>query len=386
MTGRMHGVNSRAVGSILCVSMELGEGHWLVGFTAGFGQKVVKRRIAARDKRGLLRQIQSAKESLGLRASCRVVSCYEAGREGFWLHRFLVAQGIENRVVDSSSIEVPRRRRGAKTDRLDLESLLDLLLRDLAGSQKKVWSVVRVPTVEEDDRRHLHRELQSAKRDRARVTNRMKGLLANHGLRLDLRQDVPGKLKRMRQWDGSPLPPGLYSRLLREWERVVFYRELIERLEAERRERLRQAAKDPSVHQVLQLLQLRGIGTNSAWLYVMEFFSWRQFRNRKEVGALAGLTPTPFQSGASQREQGMSKAGNRHVRAMAVEIAWAWLRFQPQSELSRWYQRRFGAGSKRLRKIGIVALARKLLIALWHYLETGLLPEGAELKTELRIR
>jgi len=312
-------------------------------------------------------------------------SFYEAGRDGFWLHRFLVAHGIENLVIDSSSLEVNRRRRRAKTDRLDLEGLLDLLQRHLAGSTKKVFSVVRVPTVEQEDRRHLHRELQSAKRDRTRVTNRMKGLLANQGLTLDLKKDVPAQLAALRQWDGKRLPEGLQARLAREWERVAFYDGLIDRLEAERRELVR-TSTDPVVQQVAKLNALRGIGMNSAWLYPMEFFGWRQFRNGKEVGGLAGLAPTPFQSGESAREQGMSKAGNRHVRAMAIEIAWGWLRFQPQSALTKWYERRFGHGSKRLRKIGIVALARKLLVALWRYLETGRVPEGALRKADVRIR
>ena len=245
--------------------------------------------------------------------------------------------------------------------------------------------MVRVPTVEEEDRRHLHRELQSAKRDRTRVTNRIKGLLANQGLTLDLKRNVPAQLAALRQWDGSALPAGLQARLAREWERVDFFTTLIDRLEAERRECLR-TSSDPVVKQVVQLNGLRGIGINSAWLYGMEFFGWRQFRNGKQVGGLAGLAPTPFQSGESEREQGMSKAGNRHVRAMAIEIAWGWLRFQPQSALTQWYERRFGRGSKRLRKIGIVALARKLLVALWRYLETGVPPEGALLKTEARIR
>jgi len=325
------------------------------------------------------------KERLGLGASCRVVSCYEAGRDGFWLHRFLEAHEIENLVVDSSSIEVSRRSRRAKTDRLDGESLLDLLLRHRAGSQKKVFSVVRVPTVEQEDRRHLHRELQGAKRDRTRVTNRMKGLLANQGLTLDLKKGVPAQLAALRQWDGSALPAGLQARLAREWERVAFFTALIERLEADRRELLR-AGDDPTLGKIRQLNLLRGIGMNSAWLYGMELFGWREFRNRKQVGAIVGLAPTPHASGTQERERGMSKAGNRHVRAMAIEIAWGWLRFQPRSALSQWYQRRFGGGSTRLRKIGIVALARKLLIELWRYLETGVVPEGAELKTDVRVR
>ncbi len=385
MTATTRRFDPTVLRDILFISFELGEGTWELSFTSGFGEKIFRRRLRSRDREALLRAIEVMKDQLGLPGDARVVSCYEAGREGFWLHRFLEAHGIENLVVDSSSIEVSRRARRAKTDRLDGESLLDLLLRHLAGSRKKVWSVVRVPTVEEEDRRHLHRELQSAKRDRTRVTNRMKGLLANHGLTLNLKADVPAQLAALRQWDGSPLAEGLQARLVREWERVEFYRVLIERLEGERRELLRDST-DPAVAKVRQLIHLKGIGTNSAWLYVMELFGWREFRSRKEVGAIVGLAPTPDESGEKEREKGMSKAGNRHVRSMAIEIAWGWLRFQPDSELSRWYQRRFGGGSKRIRKIGIVALARKLMIALWRFLETGLIPEGAELKADARIR
>jgi transposase len=385
MTAATRRFDPIALESLLYLSFELGEGSWTLSFTSGFAAPVHRRRVPARDRDAVLRQIEAMKERLGLAASCRVVSCYEAGRDGFWLHRFLVAHEIENLVVDSSSIEVSRRSRRAKTDRLDGESLLDLLLRHRAGSQKRVFSTVRVPTVEQEDRRHLHRELCSAKQDRTRVTNRMKGLLANQGLTLDWKRDVPQQLASLRRWDGSPLPEGLRARLGREWERVVFYTALIERLEAERREIL-QRGQDPVLQKVHQLNLLRGIGTNSAWLYAMELFGWREFRNRKQVGAIVGLTPTPHTSGTQERERGMSKAGNRHVRAMAIEIAWGWLRFQPRSALSQWYQRRFGSGSKRLRKIGIVALARKLLIELWRYLETGVVPEGAALKTDVRVR
>jgi transposase len=385
MTATTRSFDPTALGETLCLALELGEGRWKLGFSTGFSEKMLRRQVAARDGKALLVAIAAARRSLGLPEGARVVSLYEAGRDGFWLHRFLIAQGVENLVIDSSSLEVNRRRRRAKTDRLDLEGLLDLLLRHLAGSRKRVFSVVRVPSIEQEDRRHLHRELLSAKRDRTRVTNRMKGLLSNHGLTLDLKRDVPAQLARLEQWDGTPLPIGLRSRLGREWERVCFYDDLIARLEAERREQLR-TSSDPVVAQVRQLNEVRGIGINSAWLYGMEFFGWREFRNGKQVGALSGLAPTPFQSGESEREQGMSKAGNRHVRAMAIEIAWGWRRFQPDSELSKWYERRFGRGSKRLRKIGIVALARKLLIALWRYLETGVLPKGAALKAQARIR
>jgi len=385
MTATTRSFDPTALENTLFVSFELGEGKWLLSFTSGFGEQVLRRSVRSRDRKAVLCTIEATKERFGLAPDARVASCYEAGRDGFWLHRFLEVQGVENLVVDSSSIEVSRRKRRAKTDRLDGESLLDLLLRHLAGSRKKVWSVVRVPTVEQEDRRHLHRELASAKKDRTRVTNRMKGLLANQGLTLDLKKDVPAQLAALRQWDGSPIAAGLGARLAREWERVQFYTDLIERLEAERRERFRYSP-DPAVEKARQMNLLRGIGMNSAWLYAMELFGWRELRNRKEVGSIVGLAPTPHDSGQSERERGMSKAGNRHVRAMAIEIAWGWLRFQPNSELSKWYQRRFGSGSKRVRKIGIVALARKLMIELWRFLETGVIPEGAELKTDVRIR
>jgi transposase len=198
-------------------------------------------------------------------------------------------------------------------------------------------------------------------------------------VRLPVKGDFLERLERVRLWDGSPLPPGLRARLEREYACWQFVDWRIKELEAERRELIR-TSPDPSVEQVRRLLRLRGIGENSAWLFVMEFFGWRDFHNRREVGGLAGLTATPYQSGDEAREQGIDKAGNRPVRAMAVEIAWSWLRYQPHSELSRWFQRRFAHGSKRMRKIGIVALARKLLVAFWRYLAFGEIPAGAQLK------
>jgi transposase len=368
----------------LFVSFELGESSWKLAFTTGMGQRPRERTISARDRVAVRRDIERAKQRFGLSADAPVKSCYEAGREGFWLHRWLVSEGIENSVVDASSIEVNRRLRRAKTDRMDATRLLLLLVR-FFGGERSVWSVVHVPSAEEEDRRHLHRELLTAKRDRTRVANRIQGMLANHGLRVDWRRSLAPQFDALRLWDGSPLPAGLRERLTREEERLALLSGQIDALESARRERIR-AGNDTATLQVQQLLALQGIGSNSAWLYVMEFFAWRRFRNRREVGALAGLTPTPYQSGESNREQGIAKAGNRHVRAMAIEIAWGWLRFQPDSSLTRWYQERFGHGSSRLRRIGIVALARKLLIALWQYLETGVVPEGAALKPALRVR
>ena len=368
---------SEGAGS-LYLAFELSRDKWDLGFTVGLGQKARRRTIRAADLERLGEEIDKAKKRFGLKESVRVVSCYEAGRDGFWLHRYLASCGVENRVVDSSSIQVPRRSKRAKTDRLDLDDLLRMLVRFDSG-EKKVWSVVQVPGADEEDQRQLHRELVSLKRERTRSTNRIKGLLFGVGLRLeDDWRGLPEWLEQARLWDGSRVPPALHCRLLREHRRCELLSEQIRELEAEREQIVREA-EEPNIEKVRQLLLLRGIGINSAWLFVMELFGWRQFDNRRQVGSLAGLTPMPYQSGETRREQGISKAGNQLVRAMAVEIAWGWLRFQPDSKLSRWYRERFGSGGRRARKVGIVALARKLLVELWKYLETGVIPEGATL-------
>lgn len=364
---------------LLYLAFELGNSQWKLGFTIGLGQSPRRRTIAAGDLPGLQKEIERAKQRFGLAETTRVVSCYEAGRDGFWVHRYLVSEGIENIIVDSASLEVNRRKRRVKTDRVDLRKLLTMLLRYHSG-EKKVWHVVRVPSLEQEDGRQLHRELSSLKKERTQHINRIKGLLVSQGVRLEIKKDFPQQVDQARLWDGSPLPSGLQARVLREFARIELVNQQIKALEAERRQIIR-TATDPQTEMIRQLLHLRGIGPTSAWLFVKEFFGWRQFRNRREVGALAGLTPTPHQSGDSNREQGIDKAGNRHIRAIAIEIAWAWLRFQPDSALSRWYQQRFGHGNSRIRRIGIVALARKLLIALWRYLQTGQVPQGAVLKS-----
>jgi transposase len=368
-------------GLVLNLAFELGNVEWKLGFSIGFGQRPRVRTIRAMDLEGLQREIELAKNRFDLPQTARVVSCYEAGRDGFWLHRYLAEVGIENLVVDSSSIEVNRRFRRSKTDRMDVEKLVDQLMRYQQG-QKKVWRVVRVPGVEAEDRRQLHRELEDLKAERTQHTNRIKGLLAGQGVRLEVGSAFLEQLSAIRLWDGRSIAEGLKTRLEREYKRLQFIQDQIHELEAKRVEAIRRS-ESPEVEKVRQLLRLKGIGLNSAWVDTMEFFAWRDFHNGKEVGGLAGLTPTPYQSGESSRERGMSKAGNRHVRALAIEIAWGWLRYQPESELSQWYQRRFGDGSSRVRRIGIVALARKLLVALWRYLETGLIPQGAVLKTRL---
>ncbi len=366
--------------AVLYLAFELGEVSWKLGFSHGLAQKPRRRKIEARDLIALEEEIHLAKKRFRLPDAAVVKSCYEAGREGFWLHRCLEQAGVENLIVDSASIEVNRRAKRVKTDRVDVEKLLNQLIRYHCG-EEKVWSVVRVPSVEAEDIRHLHRQLVRFKEDRKRHRCRIDGVLASQGLKLPLYADFPVRLEAARMWDGRPLPPGVRARVEREYAALQHVQEQIKRLEQERKE-LIETSEEASVEQVRQLMKLRAIGPNSAWLFVMEFFSWREFRNRREVGALAGLTPTPYQSGEDSQEQGIGKAGNRWVRAMAIEIAWCWLRYQPDSELTRWFDRKFGH-SKRTRKIGVVALARKLLVALWRYLETGEIPAGAQLKPQL---
>ena len=371
-------VQENTTAGTLFVAFELSEKTWKLGFTTGHGQKPRERTVPARHQERVLEEIAHAKRRLGLPDTAPVVSCYEAGREGFWLQRFLQAHGITNQVVDSSAIEVNRRRRRAKSDGLDVRKLLSMLMRYHHG-ERQVWQVVKVPSIEAEDHRHLHRDLETLKQERASTTTRIKGLLSSQGLRVTSLTKLPEQLEALRLWDGSPVPPGLRCRVLRVYAHHTFLSEQIAAVEAERRAQL-QASTDAKIDKVRQLRLLKGIGINGAWLLVMEFFGWRAFKNRREVGGLAGCTPTPYQSGESAREQGITKSGNRHVRWMTTELAWSWLRFQPDSALSCWFRERFGGGGKRLRRIGIVAVARKLLIALWRFLQTGVLPAGAVLK------
>lgn len=374
-----HTINHTPFSQYLYMALELSHMKWQLGFTIGYGQQPRLRSLPSRDLKTLVEEIRLAKVRFGLPENTPVLSCYEAGRDGFWLHRYLGTQGVTNLIVDSASIEVNRRKRRAKTDRLDVGKLLTMLMRYYHG-EKKVWSIVHVPTPEEEDQRQLHRELMALTAERTRHINRIKGLLCSQGIVLPVQADFLSRLDEVQLWDGSKLPVELYSRLVREHERLKLSNQQIRQLEHDRTEAIR-SSTTPAVEQVRQLLRLKALGMNSAWVYVMEFFSWRNFHNRREVGSLAGLTPTPYQSGQSAQEQGISKAGNRRIRAMAIEIAWAWLRYQPDSQLSRWYRDRFAGGNSRVRRIGIVALARKLLIELWKYLETAVPPQGAVLKT-----
>jgi len=292
----------------------------------------------------------------------------------------LVSCGIENLVVDSASLEVNRRKRRAKTDRIDAGKLLRMLMRYHWG-EKKVWSVVHVPSEKDEDGRHLHREIDVLNKERKMHRSRIKSLLIQHGIAVSnpsSRKFLIG-LETLRTWDGKELPADLKSRIIREHGRLRTVEEQIYGLKKEQERRL-EVCDSASLRKIAQLMSLRGIGIKSSWKFVMEFFGWRNFENGKQIGALSGLTPTPYDSGTSLREQGISKAGNKRIRTLAVEMGWVWIRFQPKSKLSRWYRERFEGGGRRTRKIGIVALARRLLIALWRYLEYGLVPEGAYLK------
>jgi transposase len=372
------GHESSAVTGDLLVAFELSHQWWKVGFTTGMGHRVRTRRISAGALAVLAQAIADAKTMFGLPAEARVVSCYEAGRDGFWLHRHLTGRGGTNYVVDSASIEVDRRARRTKTDAVDLRGLLALLARYVAGD-RRCWRIVRVPSVADEDARQLYRMWETLQGDRTRLINRLKAVLASHGIRLALTADFLEQVAATRVWDGSALPPGARERLAHEWALLQGIEAQVATVKAARA-RLPVDPTTTTGHAVHTLQQVRAIGPCGAWVLATEIFGWRGIRNGRELGALVGLSPALYQSGATQRDRGITRAGNAHVRRMMVQLAWGWLRWQPDSALTQWYQRRFATGGSRQRRIGIVALARKLLIALWHYVDHGIVPEGARLK------
>jgi transposase len=362
----------------LYISLELGWDKWLLACATQAAEKPRFRSVPARDLDKLREEIAKAKRRFGLAEDAPVCTCFEAGRDGFWLHRALTSMGIVNVVCDSGAIEVKRRKKHVKSDPVDAAKLLNLLCR-YHGGERKVWSVVNVPSVEDEDRRQLHRGLKDVQNQQTECSNRIKGLLASQGLDAAVDAEFRTTLTELRDWAGRPVAAALARRILQEfavWE--TLHRQVRDACnEQERQLREDQA---PHLDQVRRLLGLRAVGVRSAWVLVTELFCWRAIKNGKQLGSLVGLTPTPYHSGKSEREQGISKAGNKHVRGLIVELAWMWLRWQPRSALSQWYERRFASGNKRIRKIGIVALARKLLIALWRYVKDGELPAGAETK------
>lgn len=369
-------LNDNVVSGVLYMAMELSLNKWCIAFGKGIKMRQVI--LDSNDKQGLCSEIQKAKEKFGLPEDAKVVSCYEAGRDGFWIHRWLESCGIENIVIDSSSIKVDRKSRRAKTDRLDASRMLRQLILHIRGEEK--LQIARVPSEVEEDRRRIHRERERLVKERTGHTNRIKSLLILFGIKFKNRgyKSWETYLNSVKDWKDESLPTDQKSELLREAKRLELVESQLKELETLRLERI-ETSDEEVYKKVRQLKQLKGIGDIGSWVFIMEWFGWRKFNNRREVGAAAGLVGMPYDSGESQREQGISKAGNYRIRTLATELAWAWLRYQPNSELSRWFNERFNQG-KRSRRVGIIALARRLLIALWRYLETGQMPAGAELK------
>ena len=360
------------IGGDLYVSFELGDKKWKV--SAGDGRRGPSQyNVDAGDKEAVLDCLRKAKERCKLEPQAKVHSCYEAGRDGWWLHRWLIEQGIDNIVVDAASIEVNRRARRAKTDRLDGFKLLTMLLRHHGG--ERVWSVLREPTAEQEEARRRERERARLGKERTQHTNRIRSLLVLHNLRPRI---VIGGRDWAAWWEtqSGQLLAQQRGEIEREIARLSLIKQQILALEVAQREEVL-AGEQPIV---ARLIQLRAIGIKGAWLLDKELFGWRNFANRRELAGSLGLVPTPYDSGDSQVEQGISKAGNRRVRVLLVELAWSWLRLQPDSALTQWFNRRFAAGGKRMRRVGIVALARRLAIALWRYLQHGEIPAGALLK------
>jgi len=360
----------------LYLAFELSSKKWRLGFSDGKEPRIRQITIEARDLEGCRKEIEKAKQRFAMSPSAVVRSCYEAGRDGFWLHRALLKMGVENIVVDASSIEVNRRQRRAKTDRMDVEKLNRQLVRYWRG-EHDVWRLVRVPSPEAEHQRQLHRGLETLKEERKQHRVRIQSLLVTQGIDMKAGPHFLKKLEGLRDWEGQPIAPEMKRRLEDEYHRLQLVEAQIRESQKTQREQLKAAANDAAMEKVAKLQRLISIGMGSSWIFVMELFGWRRFQNRREVAGAVGLTPTPYNSGDSVREQGISRAGNPRVRKLAIEIAWCWLRLQPNSKLSQWYQQRFGGGGARMRRIGIVAMARRLMIDLWRYLESGTVPQGA---------
>jgi transposase len=362
----------------LFVALELSKAKWLVGLHSPMADKVSRHTIAGGAAPALLMLIGAARQraEAGLGGTVRVVTCYEAGYDGFWLHRLLVAHGIANQVIDPASLLVNRRARRRKTDRIDLAGLLRTLMAWHRG-EPQVCSMVRVPSPEEEDRRRRGRERERLVKERVQHLGRVKGLLMTQGVRdfQPARRGWRDRLEALRTGDGRPLPDCLKAEIARECRRLALVDEMLDELERERDA----ASEGKAPQQAALRTKLRGIGPTSAHLLAGEVFH-RDFANRRQVAAYLGLEPSPWQSGQVDQDQGISKAGNRRARRVAIELAWLWLQHQPDSGLSRWFKDRVGVARGRVRRIMLVALARKLIVALWRYLASGVVPEGASMR------
>ena len=362
--------------SVLYVAFELGKNEWKLAMTSGFGVTPWLRTVVGGDLAAVERVIGLARHRFGLAPAVRVISCYEAGRDGFWIHRALLRLGVENRVVDSASIEVNRRARRTKTDRLDALKLVLMLVRVCAGD-RDAWSEVHIPTVDVEAARHVSRERTALTQEQTRLRNQIGSWLATWGCRVTpSRRRQADWWRDARDWAEAPLPRDVQARIARAEARLAVIAEQIATIAVEQTVQTQQA--DPASARA-RLVQLKGVATTSAAVLLDEGLEWRAFRNRREIGGLLGFAPAKYDSGESSRDQGITRAGNKRLQSVMVQLAWGWLRWQPHSALARWYQERFSTG-KRTRKVGIVALARKLLIALWRYATQGVVPAGAMLK------
>jgi transposase len=370
------------IGTIF-VTIELSQKTWLVTLHSPDRDRMSRHKLEGGDHAGLLALIESirARAALKLGSAPKVVSCYEAGYDGFWLHRLLMTAGITNYVFDPSSIAVDQRARRVKTDRIDGEKMLRTLMAYLRG-EPRVVRIVRVPPPEQEDARRASRERGRLTKEQTAHTTRIKALLRLLGIAVGnpRRRDWLTWLVKQRDWQGQAVPPRIMAEIEREHARLMLVREQLDALT----QASAQADLAPAAVQMAQrsklLLRLKCLGPAFATTLTHEVF-YKDFRNRREVASYFGLTPSPWQSGGIDRDQGISKAGNPRARCAAIELAWLWLRHQPDSKLTQEYRRRTLDASKRIKRVAIVALARKLIVALWRYLTTGLVPEGAMLKT-----
>jgi transposase len=365
------------------VAIELSQTNWVVVIRSPERDRISHHKLTAGDFDGFLALIDTARARAGrVRGFVpAVVSCYEAGYDGFWLHRRLTAAGIANYVLDPASIAVEQRGRRAKTDRIDGEVMLRALLAHCRG-EPRVVRIVRVPSPEQEDVRRGSRERQRLITEQTGHINRIKALLRLLGLAAGnpRRHDWPSWLEQQRDWQRKPVPPHLMAELKREHARLRLVGEQIAALAAAPAVTPMPEAEARMAERKEQLTRLKALGPVFAATLTDEMF-YKDFRNRREAAAYCGLTPTPWRSGGIDREQGISKAGNRRARHKAIELAWLWLRHQPDSALSQWFRQRTRDGNGRSKRVAIVALARKLIVALWRYLSTGLVPEGAAIKT-----
>jgi transposase len=373
-------MDTKAPASIF-VSLELSRSRWLVTFLTPGRDKTSKYSVPGGDGSGLLELLCRLRERAERHSDLpvKIITNQEAGSDGFWIHGILEANEVESHVVEPALIAVPRRHRRAKTDAIDGEALLCTLMAFIKRGEPRVCSMVVPPDVEAEDRRRLARERRTLIKERIGHINRIKGLLATQGIAdyEPMRQDCRERLEGLQTADGRPLPPRLKAEIGRELERIELVRRQITSVEAERALVVRDNGTVTSP--AAQLMTLRGIGPEFAAVLWLEGL-FRRFQNRRQLAAYAGLAPSPWQSGNVSGEQGISKSGNRRLRTTAIELAWLWLRHQPDTALSRWFRERVRSDRGRVRRVAIVALARKVLVALWRFVIDGVVPEGASLK------